>query len=426
MSLAKHLLGFAALLLIASSSLAAPATQPATQPALQFNTNFEGASLGTIEAAGRDADGRESYRLHVLGQYDQRGHNRQTSWFFFRIDNARGRNLSFTMTDLIGEYNDKPGAVPYGPDIVPVFSTDRKQWTHFPPEQVSWDAENKEMTLKFTPKEDSVWIAHIMPYVTSDLAELLEAAGKSAFARMEVIGKTAGGRDIPMITVTDFATDDAKKKCVWLQARQHAWEAGTSYVMDGAVRFVISDDPKAAELRKTTVFRFTPMVDLDGVAGGKVRFNANGYDVNRHWLEVDLRDPKMLKAMPEIWYTKKAITAANAAGPKIELLVNLHNTETNEYVANFVDDEATFASTKKLFDGLVDHTDFDPSSKLEKPKPKSIIKPPTDTTSSLWNTHGISASLMELRVGTVQKLGRRRTIDDWRKFGRELVTEMAR
>jgi murein tripeptide amidase MpaA len=70
---------------------------------------------------------------------------------------------------------------------------------------------------------------------------------------------------------------------VWLIARQHAWEAGTSFVMEGALRFVTSDDPRARALRERIVFKFVPMMAQDGVARGKVRFNLNGYDVNRHW-----------------------------------------------------------------------------------------------------------------------------------------------
>ncbi len=59
---------------------------------------------------------------------------------------------------------------------------------------------------------------------------------------------------------------------------------------------------------------FTPMLDPDGCATGKVRFNANGYDVNRHWDEVDLRSKSHLERMPEIWYVKKAILGLVNAG----------------------------------------------------------------------------------------------------------------
>src|SRR5882757_4176960 len=78
---------------------AAPATQPVT-----FNTNFESASIGRIEVTSPT-----DFRLHVAGQFDERGHNRQASWFYVRIDHAKDRDLMLTLTDFVGEYDDKPG-----------------------------------------------------------------------------------------------------------------------------------------------------------------------------------------------------------------------------------------------------------------------------------------------------------------------------
>ena len=74
---------------------------------------------------------------------------------------------------------------------------------------------------------------------------------QSPHARIEVIGKSVQGRDLFLITVTDFARPDAEKKTIWLQARQHAWEGGTSYVAEGALRHpaaalaaALLDEPK--------------------------------------------------------------------------------------------------------------------------------------------------------------------------------------
>jgi hypothetical protein len=89
------------------------------------------------------------------------------------------------------------------------------------------------------------------------------------------------------------------------------------------------------------------MVDVDGAANGKVRFNGNGFDVNRHWSEVDLIAKARLRDMPEIWYTKRAIVSAHTLGPPIDLLVNLHNTETNEYLAAFVGGQSKATTTAR-------------------------------------------------------------------------------
>jgi hypothetical protein len=235
---------------------------------------------------------------------------------------------------------------------------------------------------------------------------------------IETIGKTVQGRDIPMITVTNADVPDAGKKLLWLQAREHAWEAGTSYVMEGALRFITSDDPAARELRDKVVFKFTPMVDLDGCANGQVRFNANGYDVNQHWREVDLRQSQFLRLMPEIWYTKKAILAC-MAGHRIDLLVNMHNTETAEYMDTEVSDEHVLHLMRRLDVLLSQKTTFDHSTHL------TTAKLAADDTNSLWGQQEVPVVLMEQRIAACPKLGHLPTTEDRLAFGRQLVMVMA-
>jgi hypothetical protein len=157
------------------------------------------------------------------------------------------------------------------------------------------------------------------------------------------------------------------------------------------------------------------MVDVDGCAGGKIRFNANGFDVNRHWTEVDLRHKEFLEKMPEIWYTKKAIVSAR----RIDLLLNLHNTETGEYIDTMADDAAILKPMQRVYDLLVEHSSFDPSSKLV-----VTHKTPADTTNSLFIEHQIPAMLMEQRIGTSKKLGHRPTVADRLEFGKQLIQAM--
>ncbi len=382
------------------------------QPAITFNQSFQGGTIGKIEKA--DAT---TFRCFVEGQYDERGRNRQVSWFYFRMENVLNREVSLTFTDFVGEYNDKPGACAMNADIRPVFSYDNEHWQFF--SAMDWDNTKKEATLKFKAEQNQIWIAHQVPYTHERLLRFLREVDQSPLARVEVIGKTVQGRDLHMVTVTNPAIPDAQKKTVWLQARQHAWESGTSFAMEGALRFVISDDPKAKTLRDKIVFKFTPMVDPDGCANGKIRFNGNGYDVNRHWAEMDLRSKELLERMPEIWYAKKAILGYVDAGHPIHLMVNLHNTETNEYVDTQADDSAVLAVMQRFFDKLNAQTIFDPSSPL-----KTRKVPATDT-NSLYPEKKIPVMLMELRIGTSKKIGHRPTYEERQAYGSGLITAMA-
>ncbi len=397
--------------LVVAAGLSGSAVPAQAPPPVLINTNFPGASLGKVEKLGET-----EFRCHVPGQYDERGRNRQTTWYYFRMDRVRGRELTITLTDLVGEYNDRPGAVPMNADTVPVWSADGRRWTHFA--GYAWNDQTKEATLRIRPESDTLWIAHQPPYTPEDLHRLLADVDRSPSARVEVIGKTVQGRDLHLVTVTDFAVPDSGKKTVWLQARQHAWESGTSHVLDSALRFITSEEPDARELRRKLVFKFQPMGDPDGAANGKVRFNANGYDVNRHWEEVDLRDKTLLQRMPEIWYVKKAVLAQSAVAP-IDLLVNMHNTETAEYIDTLADSGPAREVVERFYRGLVERTRFDPS------------RPPTyaagkGSTNSLYLETKSPVVLMELRIGTSKKLGRRPTVEDRVRFGPELLREMAK
>jgi Zinc carboxypeptidase/Cytosolic carboxypeptidase N-terminal domain len=380
-------------------------------PDIIFNTNFEGGSLGKIEKLGE-----ARFRCSVQGQYDERGRNRQANWYFFRMEGVKGHDITLTLTDMVGEYNGKPGACPMNADTIPVFSEDLQQWRHFA--TMDWDDQKKEATLKFQPQQDRIWIAHLPPYTHCRLLQLLEDLDRLPVARVEVIGKSVQGRDLHLVTVTNFERPDQGKRTVWLQARQHAWETGTSYVMEGALRFITSEDARARALRDQVVFKFTPMLDPDGCATGKVRFNANGYDVNRHWDEVDLRRKEYLQKMPEIWCVKKAILSQVASGHSLDLMLNLHNEESGEYLETQASDDHARSLMNRFFTALVSSTTFDPS------QPLRVSDQPDHTANSLYRERKIPVMLMEQRIGTSKKLGRRLTVEDRLEFGRQLITIM--
>jgi hypothetical protein len=406
-----------ALLLLATSSLPLHAAQPPAQFSdpnpVFFNKTFESAAMGDIDRLGEN-----EFRFHVIGQQDSRGRNRQATWFLFRMDNVAGRELTLHFTDFKGEYNDLPGNSPVGANYRPWFSEDNAHWQHVT--AIEWDKAKDEVTIKLRPKNDTVWVAHVPPYPLTRLLRLLEEIDRSPHARVETIGRTVEGRDLHLVTVTNLAVPDAQKKVVWLQARQHPWETGTSYITEGALRFVTSDDPAAKKLRDETIFKFTPMMNPDGVARGDVRFNVLGYDTNRQWDKVDLRDKQWLQKMPEIWYVKTAIFAQQARQP-INVMVNLHTNENNEYFEHVIDAEPQQALIARLFATLREKTQFDPS----RPAPTISIAATSNTTNSLWREAKVPLTLLEQRITESKKLGRIATPEDKLVFGRELISAMA-
>ncbi|GFU87119.1 hypothetical protein TNCV_430231 [Trichonephila clavipes] len=76
-----------------------------------------------------------------------------------------------------------------------------------------------------------------------------------------------------------------KKKIVFVGARVHPGETPSSYVCQGMINFLLSDNPVAKILRDHVTFKFIPMLNPDGVFVGNYRTCILGQDLNRCWQE---------------------------------------------------------------------------------------------------------------------------------------------
>lgn len=278
--------------------------------AVSIQSDFEGGSIGKVEYVSEDL-----IRCAVAGEVDQDKRNRQASWYYFRVDGAAGRSLTVELVDLPGEYNYRPNRGAITKDTIPVYSEDDVHWQHFDASAVEYDESEPVLRLRFTPKSNRFWIAHVPPYTNMHLRSLLRSFAGHPHARVESVGRTVRGREIPLLTITDPSAPDDPKRVVWLMFRQHSWESGSSWVGEGAIRYLLSEDPEAWQIRKSTIFKILPMCDPDGVARGGVRFNVHGYDLNRNW---DVRDEKL---MPEIAAERKAVLDWVRSGRKVNLLL---------------------------------------------------------------------------------------------------------
>jgi hypothetical protein len=70
------------------------------------------------------------------------------------------------------------------------------------------------------------------------------------------------GNDVDMLILTNFTSDPvdiADRKAIILTSRVHPGESNASWMMDGVVEFLTSDNEKAKFLRDTFVFKIIPM-----------------------------------------------------------------------------------------------------------------------------------------------------------------------
>ena len=383
-------------------------SQSVTAP-VSIRTDFEGGNLGHVT---RLSD--THWQCALAGESDSDQRNRQASWYYFRVDGAQGQPLTIDLIDLVGEYNYKVGSHPVTSETRPVISYDQRHWRHLSDQEVQWNEDQITLQLTFTPEESTVWVAHIPPYTTEPLQKLLAAYASHPAVTLDTMGQTPEGRPLSLVTITNADIPIARKKVVWLMARQHSWEAGTSWVMEGVIRYLL-DSAAGEALRDRIVFQLIPMGDPDGVARGGVRFNAFGHDLNRNW------DYVIPEEMPEIDAQKTAITEWLAQGHPIDLFLTLHNTESADYVQG-----PDLPGGRMLWQAMVEHSSFESEGLRPMPASTTPGKPGRMTVNqALWAEQQVSAYLMELKVEKVGKLNGRRSVDDWLALGPKLVEAIA-
>ena len=389
------------------------------QDRVAFVADFPGGSLGAVERISA-----EEYRMEAPVQQDEKNLNRQRTWFAFRMDNlptAKPVRVSFHTFDSC--YNGRE-TFPRWVGSCPVFSADGKTWTNFSSDQSVWNDEDRTLTITITPQMRSaggrsLYVAYTAMYVAADLARLEAEVESSPFVRKEIVGQSLENRPLTLFTISDFSVPLIQKKQFVILAREHAWEAHTSWQADAMVRFLASDSPEAAAIRQRAAFYVFPLVDIDGAENGQIRFNGNGYDVNRRWNEVDLNSEESKRLRPEVWFVKKKIVDLNRAR-KIDTFVNLHNDTHTDYIDAAGDPDRDWPRFRKLERLLLQTENYDP---LEK-KPICLIPTADSTVHStfdLWWDNGIPGLMIEQKVCKNQKLNREPTVNDSCRRGVELV-----
>lgn len=119
--------------------------------------------------------------------------------------------------------------------------------------------------IKFPYDRDTVFLAHCYPYTYSDLRDYIGATVTSENKdkiRKTVLCQSNAGNDVEVLIVTNFLSqpiDLSVRKAVILTARVHPGETQASWMMQGVLDFLVSDEPTARVLRDAFVFKIVPM-----------------------------------------------------------------------------------------------------------------------------------------------------------------------
>lgn len=368
---------------------------------ITIDTAFDGGNLGTVREVSAD---RVVASIHLDRAHD--GVCSQATWYYARFTDLSGP-FTVILTDLGGVYNGRP-ADSIDERDAPRVSDDGVHWRVVT--SATFDRAARTLAVPLEPRGDTLWLAHLEPYVSADLERLRATLHGHPDWRFEVIGESVEGRPLRLWTVGD----DDSPHCVWLMARQHAWETHTSWCFEGVARQLAS--PEAAPFRARCCVKLLPLMDPDGVVHGKTRFNSHGYDVNRHWDSTDPGDPEHRRLRPEIAAVKAAVSEWLAQGRPIDAFINLH--DTHEDIFDVPSECADSAVLRGLYARLREGR-FSGACRISDGGHPGVIQ------TALCREYGVPGALIELGTMELPTYGRHPTAADRVEFGADLARALA-
>lgn len=289
-----------ALILLLVSTL----TPDAPALTLSLHSDFPG---GSAEVRAVDA---AAGRIEIApAHHDGRG---WPCWWYFRVEGAQvGQKLSLVVGPSRRPFRAEQWlAATWALPQRPVISVDDVTWSQIEkPGVITKESGSYEITA---PAE-RFWLAWGPPFLPSHAETLLsDVAARVPGAERFELARTRENRPVNGLRLGSASAPRA----VWVQARQHAWESGSSWVGRGFLEWVAGDDPEATALRNQTEIFFIPIMDVDNVtlgAGGK---EAVPRDHNRDWAAEPV--------YPEVAAAQRHLRDLIEAG-RLRVFLDLHN-----------------------------------------------------------------------------------------------------
>lgn len=203
------------------------------------------------------------------------------------------------------------GPEPWATPSQATFSTDNRSWQQTAPGKIT----GRTITYQQKINDSTAWFAWGPPFTEANASEL---AAQAIDACDEVesftLCTTRSERAVPALRFQPHGTTPTS--AIWVQARQHAWESGSSWVCKGLVDWLVSEDPRARRLRSNKLITVVPIMDIDNVAIGAGGKNQVPHDHNRDWSD-EPHWHSVAKAMAELRQLDEA--------DQLDLFVDLHN-----------------------------------------------------------------------------------------------------
>ena len=269
---------------------------------MQISSKFDSGNIHVVDASSPS---------NIVLEINKDNQSDFYQWFHFKLNNNERVEHVLTLRNA-GQSAYTEGWV----DYQAVASYDREHWFRVPTE---FDGQN--LTITFTPDQDSVYFAYFAPYSYERHQDLLHNAQLDIDCQLQVLGQTIDGRDMSVLKVGEEGNN---KKVIWITARQHPGETMAEWFMEGFIdRLLDEDDGAARALLDKAVLYLVPNMNPDGSVRGHLRTNAVGANLNREW-----ETPSMERS-PEVFLVREKMLATG-----VDMFLDIHGDEALPY--NFV------------------------------------------------------------------------------------------
>ena len=291
---------------------------------LLFDSHFESGNLFQARRVFGDEqrDLSESYHQYDLEMHHDIHSSGHTQWFYFSVSNTiAGMQVKFNIIN----FSKRESLFQSGGMKPLMYSEAEKKWKRVG-ENVKYYAQQQQQkrskkkkkrqrkfyvlsfTYSFTKSNDKCYFSGGYPYTYTDLQNYLYKCQMSKeinkYLRRTCLCQTLSGNNCDMLTITEPTNSLAelnKRKGVVVTARVHPGESNASFICEGIIDFLLSNDDVAKRLRTKHVFKIVPMLNPDGVINGNYRTSLAGCDLNRRWDNPDCF------LHPTIYHTKQMI-----------------------------------------------------------------------------------------------------------------------
>lgn len=290
------------------------------------------------------------------------------NYFLFQVTGAKGKTIRIDFEDApIGKwwslnpvysyvadlsspanFTSEPVAEPAKPVAGhngPLLPDTRAEKWHFMPnvwtEQSGWTGEPGRMktssgrlSMVHTFDEDSAYVALKVPYTPSMNERFIASLKGNPHAQVIEIGRTPQGRPMNMIKFGGDSDADKIRPCVFIYSREHGTEQDSSWVVHGAIEYLLSNAPSAKHARENYTILLLPVMDPDGAA-------ASFYDRITYSFTHDYPSPEAIALSQwfEEWVNENK---------RLDITINVHNMESAEMehlLCMYSDPERVVSST---------------------------------------------------------------------------------